>query len=156
VVFAGAFDHALRRVYTGMAIDGIWYNELGSTMTLAYGPVPGQIAGKYQSGVGTSGQFDLVGSYDPNNNTFGFVVTWNNGTVERNSTTTWCGQYFDNAGDEVLLTTWLLCESTAEGDTWESTLIGQDQFGRTEPSAAAVEAKRMFHAPAHPRALDVT
>jgi hypothetical protein len=137
-----------------MALDGTWYNELGSTMTLQYGATPGQLAGTYQSGVGTAGQFRLVGSYDPNNNTLGFVVTWNNGTVERNSTTTWCGQYFDDFGDETLITMWLLCESTPETDTWQSTLVGQDQFGRTQPTADHVATKRKVQAPAHPRALD--
>lgn len=138
-----------------MAIGGTWYNELGSTMTLQYGPVPGQMTGTYQSGVGTSGKFSLVGSYDPNNNTLGFVVTWNNGTIERNSTTSWCGQYFDDVGDEILLTTWLLCESTAEADIWESTLVGQDQFTRNQPSAAEAAAKRKLRASPHPRSLDV-
>ena len=138
-----------------MGLDGTWYNELGSTMELEI-PEPGELSGTYQSGVGTSGQFDLVGSFDPNNNTLGFVVTWNNGAVERNSTTTWCGQYFNDAGDEVLLTTWLLCSSTPEGDIWDSTLVGQDQFGRTQPSASEIEAKRKVHAPAHPRAIDAS
>jgi Avidin family len=139
-----------------MAIDGTWYNELGSTMDLQYGPIPGQIAGTYQSGVGTSGQFALVGSYDPNNNTVGFVVTWNNGTVERNSTTTWCGQYFNNTGDEALITMWLLCGSTPQSATWDSTLVGQDVFTRSQPSAAEVATKQGLRAPAHPRALDAS
>jgi hypothetical protein len=137
-----------------MALNGTWYNELGSTMTLVYQTQGPQLTGTYQSGVGTSGQFSLVGSYDPNNNTLGVVVTWNNGTVERNSTTTWCGQYFNNSGTEVLLTTWLLCETTAETDTWESTLVGQDQFFRTPPSAAEIKAKRALRVPAHPRSVD--
>ena len=135
-----------------MAIDGIWYNELGSTMILQLGPNPGQLIGTYQSGVGTAGQFGLVGSYDTASSTFGFVVTWNNGTVERSSTTTWCGQYFDQ-GNEVLISTWLLCETTAETQTWESTLVGQDQFGRTMPTAAAIAAKRSIRATAYPRSL---
>ena len=42
-----------------MAIDGTWYNELGSTMTLQSGPSPGQLTGTYQSGVGTAGEFGL-------------------------------------------------------------------------------------------------
>lgn len=96
----------------------------------------------------------MVGSYDTNSSTLGFVVTWNNGTVDRASTTTWCGQYFNDGGYETLLTTWLLCEMTAETDTWQSTLIGQDQFGRVQPTAAEIEAKRKLRAPAHPRALD--
>jgi len=138
-----------------MAIDGIWYNELGSTMTLVI-DAPGQLSGTYESGVGTSGQFDLLGSYDADSSTFGFVVTWNNGTVDRSSTTTWCGQYFDDAGYETLMTTWLLCETTAETDTWQSTLVGQDQFGRTQPTAAEIDAKRRLRSPAHPRTLDAT
>lgn len=144
-----------------MGIGGTWYNELGSTMTLATGvPGPGTplgpLSGTYQSGVGTSGQFASVGSYDPNNNTLGFVVTWNNGTVERSSTTTWCGQYFYNGGNETLITMWLLCESTAQSATWDSTLVGQDVFTRFPPSQAEIDAKRAVRAPAHPRALDVS
>jgi hypothetical protein len=138
-----------------MAIDGTWYNELGSTMTLEIDE-PGELSGTYASGVGTSGQFDLVSSYDTAENTLGFVVTWNNGAVDRASTTTWCGQYFDDAGYETLVTTWLLCETTAETDTWQSTLVGQDQFARTQPTADEIEAKRKLRAPAHPRAVDAS
>lgn len=138
-----------------MPIGGVWYNELGSMMTLQQDvPVQGQLTGTYQSGVGTSGQFGLVGSYDANENTLGLVVTWNNGTIDRASTTTWCGQYFDDGGSETLITMWLLCETTAETDTWESTFVGQDVFGRTPPRSEKVEAKRKVCAPAHPRAVD--
>jgi hypothetical protein len=142
-----------------MGIGGTWYNELGSTMTLTPGgPAPGTplgpMVGTYQSGVGVAGQFASLGSFDPNNNTFGIVVTWNNGTVERNSTTTWCGQYFYNGGNEILITMWLLCGSTAQSATWDSTLVGQDVFMRIPPSQAKIDAKRALRAPAHPRAID--
>jgi hypothetical protein len=139
-----------------MPIGGVWYNELGSTMILQQDvPAQGLLTGTYQSGVGTSGLFGLVGSYDANENTLGFAVTWNNGTVDRASTTTWCGQYF-NIGGETLITMWLLCETTAETNTWQSTLVGQDQFSRTPPSAEEIDAKRALRAPAHPRALDAS
>jgi hypothetical protein len=138
-----------------MAIDGTWYNELGSTMRLVIED-PGALSGTYQSGVGTSGEFDLIGSYDTAENTLGFVVTWNNGSVDRASTTTWCAQNFEDASYETLVTTWLLCETTAETDTWQSNLVGQDQFTRSQPSAAEIDAKRKLRTPAHPRALDAS
>jgi hypothetical protein len=117
-----------------MALDGMWYNEFGSTMTLQYGPIPGQLAGTYQSGVGTA------------------VVTCNNETGERNTSTTWCRQYFNNAGAETLITNVGLCGSTTQFATWESTLVGQDAM--RQPTAANVATKRGLRDPAHPRALD--
>lgn len=143
------------RLYGEMGVIGTWYNELGSTMALQQTGVAGQLTGTYESGVGTSGQFGVTGSYDTAENTLGFVVTWNNGITNRASTTTWCGQYFDD-GAETLVTTWLLCETTEETDTWQSTLVGQDQFFRTQPSPAEIEAKRKLRAPAHPRAVDAS
>jgi hypothetical protein len=50
---------------------------------------------------------------------------------------------------------WLLCETTAETATWQSTLVGQDEFLCTPPSAEQIQAKRALQMPAYPRVLDV-
>jgi hypothetical protein len=138
-----------------MGLAGTWYNELGSRMVIQV-PKSGSLTGTYESGVGTAGEFALIGSYDTKSNTTGFVVSWQNSTIDRSSTTAWCGQYFNNSGNEVILTTWLLCEYTTEDDRWESTLVGQDEFYRVKPSAAEIEAKRNVHVTAHPNAVDAT
>lgn len=119
-----------------MTIEGVWYNELGSMVDIhASGS---RLTGGYQSAVGAGGTFPMVGMIDPtpsSGQTFGMVVTWNNGTSDLQSTTAWCGQLQMVGGQETLTTMWLLSQSTPPADNWESVLIGQDVFTRNKPSA---------------------
>jgi Avidin family len=134
-----------------VAIDGDWYNELRSHMSLKCND--GKISGYYETAVGSaSGRYDLTGSYDTTvvaDVTFAFTVTWTNGQTNTPSTTAWCGQYQSSSGVESLITTWLLTSSTQPGDDWESTLVGEDTFTRTQPSAAT-QALRLLRAASHP------
>ncbi|XP_072031809.1 avidin-like [Amphiura filiformis] len=111
-------------------LRGKWYNELGSMMFIERVHSDGVFHGWYETAVGrqTGVKFPLVGkiSTSQTNPTFGFTVVW------KESTTTWVGQFFDRNGEQTLLTTWILRNDNTYEDDWESTLIGKDQFKRTE------------------------
>jgi len=136
-----------------MPLDGDWYNELRSHMRISC--QHGTISGYYETAVGSaSGKYDLVGAYDQtvsDDVSLAFCVTWINGQKDTPATTAWCGQYQENlAGGETIVTMWLLTSSTKPGDDWESTLVGQDTFRRTQPSSDE-HALRMAARPAsHP------
>jgi len=139
-----------------MAIDGTWYNELGSTMTITTSP-EGTVAGQYVSLVGDApGSYDLVGRFDSQQvpgevgTTVGWSVAWQNETTDVHSVTVWAGQYFDG-GSERIMTTWLLDMQTSPENLWESTVVGQDMFGRIQPTPQEVQNKlRLGAAASHP------
>lgn len=122
-------------------LSGVWYNQLGSKMTLI-ADESGGLSGKYNSAVGKAEDFYvLTGRFDvspPSNKgvSVGWVVTFRNSKLNAHSTSTWSGQYFD--GDERILTHWLLTSSTDSSSVWNSTNIGHDTFTRKEPSAAEI------------------
>jgi hypothetical protein len=136
-----------------MPLDGDWYNELRSHMRVSC--QRGKISGYYEAAVGsTSGKYDLVGAYDQtasDDASLAFCVSWINGQRDTPATTAWCGHYQENlAGDESIVTMWLLTASTKPGEDWKSTLVGQNTFRRTQPSNDE-HALRMAARPAsHP------
>src|ERR1700679_210200 len=97
-------------------LSGVWYNELGSTMTLT-ADATGGLSGKYNSAVGEAEDFYiLAGRFDafpPSGGgvSVGWAVTFRNQKSNAHSTATWSGQYFDS-DDEKILTHWLLTSST--------------------------------------------
>jgi Avidin family len=123
-------------------LSGVWYNELGSTMTLT-ADATGGLSGKYNSAVGEAEDFYiLAGRFDafpPSGGgvSVGWAVTFRNQKLNAHSTTTWSGQYFDG-GDEKILTHWLLTSSTPLKSIWNSTNVGHDTFTRKKPSATTI------------------
>lgn len=137
-----------------MDLNGTWYNELGSCMTLA---VDGNnITGTYQTAVGdASGTYDLVGRTDTDNDAsqaVGFVVTWQNQYGSSDSVTTWSGQYQIVDGIDTIVATWLLTQETNNDDDWKSTLVNKDLFIRTAPNKEKVqELLKKGVQPSHPK-----
>jgi len=126
--------------------SGVWYNELGSKMTLV-ADKNGGLSGTYESAVGVAvDKYILAGRYDASPPTDGrgltiaWAVSFRNDELNAHSTTGWSGQYFHD-GTERILTHWLLTTSTLPKDVWKSTRVGHDTFTRTKPSAHAEIAK---------------
>lgn len=128
------------------SIDGIWYNQLGSEMTLTTDK-DGGLTGKYRSAVGKAEDwYYLSGRYDvlppPNEgDSVGWVVTFRNQKLDAHSTASWSGQYF-NDSNERIITQWLLTSSTIPDNVWDSTNIGTDTFTRTKPSSDQIKVAR--------------
>lgn len=136
-----------------MPLDGTWYNELGSVMTLeANGS---SVTGTYQTAVGDAqGRYPLVGATEPSSRigsqAVGFVVAWVNEYTNAHSVTAWSGQYQIVDGEEEIVTQWLLTQETPPRDDWASTYIGHDLYTRQPPSEDKV-ARRLRRGPsAHP------
>ena len=122
-----------------MNLSGVWYNELGSTMTLQING--SQLAGTYQTAVGNAtGLYQLTGSFDPmptpgpSGISLGWVVAWNNPSGNSHSVTAWCGQCQVIGGRETLTAMWLLSEETDPQNDWKSVFVGKDVFTRTQPT----------------------
>ena len=135
---------------------GVWYNQLGSKMTLTaeWGGGP---SGKYHSNVGgVLHDYFLAGIFDPSskswtNDPVGFTLGWavtyiyDKSPVHIHSTATWSGQFFNDSNsddDGKIITQWLLTRSTKKGDIWNSTTVGNDAFTRTKPTAAEIAKAR--------------
>jgi hypothetical protein len=133
-----------------MPLDGIWYNELNSEMSLTVNEDPSNgsiVSGTYTSKVGgAAGQYTLTGitdqgTGDPTPN-IGFAVSWVNPNFgNSHSVTTWSGQLQEINGEEVITTFWLLTKEASPTDNWASTLIGQDTFRRTPPTQEQIAAR---------------
>ena len=111
-------------------LNGTWYNELGSVMTIkANGNT---ISGTYQTEVGDPhGIFNLIGLIDTDNGSsqaVGWVVVWQNQHGNLDSVTTWSGQLQVINGIPTIVTTWLLTQETNLNEDWHSTFVGQDTF----------------------------
>lgn len=89
-----------------MDLNGDWYNELGSKMTL--GVKGSSVTGKYHTAVGDAdGIYELVGRIsvpEDEARTLGFVVAWQNGKRTTDSSTAWSGEAREIAGEETILT----------------------------------------------------
>lgn len=119
------------------ALDGKWYNQLGSELYLKHGR-DGMLLGEYRTaqerfnGSAGSSHSIVVGTapYDHPGTSFAFSVVWRNGS----STTIWTGQCLVcSDGHETLLTSWLLRSKVNTCiDKWKSTMIGRDTFTRFE------------------------
>jgi hypothetical protein len=133
-----------------MAIDGNWYNELGSLLTISSSGTT--ISGTYQTAVGDAqGIYDLTGYINADANpSVGWVVLWSNDYGDSNSLTTWAGQYYDNEGEEVIITMWLLRNEEAQSQNWSSTLVGEDVFYRSSGQAKSSGITASLRRPAYP------
>lgn len=127
-----------------MSIDGQWYNEFGSLMSITLpNGTPGEFHGFYVSRVGEAiGEYPLSGWFgEPAQPTYnaplGWTVLWRNDQRNAYSVTCWSGQYSQDT--EQVLATWLLARSTGHGNEWEAAVIGHDVFRREKPSAEDVE-----------------
>ncbi|KAK6981161.1 structural origins of high-affinity biotin binding To Streptavidin [Favolaschia claudopus] len=130
-------------------LNGTWYNELHSSMTLTADKY-GNLTGTYTSSVGNAesdyslaGRFDL---YPPHAQgvSLGWSVAWKNakkGDVK--SSTAWGGLYFPEVGAAEggqIQTHWLLNVSAPENKLWMATNLGSDVFTRREkPRVAEAE-----------------
>lgn len=123
-----------------MDVNGIWYNELTSTMLLKVADK--NVSGWYISAVGeASGPYELVGFLDRSDDspTIGWTVTWQNSKMSAHSVTTWCGQAQSVQGEEQIDTTWLLVRSTRVAEDWEATMVSKDLFRRARASDSEVK-----------------
>ena len=75
------------------------------------------------------GQFAVAGLEDPEGNTLGWTLDWENSELDACAVISWSGQtqYLPN-GVPVILTTWVITRQTTSEENWSSTLIGTDQF----------------------------
>lgn len=129
-----------------MTIDGVWHNELGSSLTLISHP-DGSLTGIYETRVGeAAGRFTVAGRFNVGavggslGTAVGWTVAWSNDVTSSHSVTSWSGQYF--AGEpERIDVTWLLVIESTPGEMWESTLVGQDVFTREAPADHTVRGK---------------
>lgn len=131
-----------------MPIDGDWYNELGSMMTLEQNG--SSITGTYHTAVGdASGDYAIVGSIDVdgdpsvNGQAVAWVVVWNNAAHgSSHSITAWSGQYQIVNGEEEITTLWLLTEEMPANAEWAATTVNQDVFTRAAPSTQVTMAAK--------------
>ncbi|KAJ7217058.1 Tamavidin2, avidin-like biotin-binding proteins from an edible mushroom [Mycena pura] len=139
-------------------LKGVWYNELGSNMSLnIFDERGGEFSGEYNSTVGKAvnsyGLSGWVDSDPPRGQ--GISIGWAVSYRNAHSTATWSGQFFDSdhAGEGhddhhdhggKIITQWLLTTSTLPGpkNTWNSTHLGRDTFTRRKPSHAEIAQAR--------------
>ncbi|XP_064356355.1 avidin-like [Dromaius novaehollandiae] len=120
-------------------LTGLWFNDLGSNMTINSVNEAGEFSGMYHTAVTATSRkiriSPLQGSQHRENNsnqpTFGFTVNWS----YSGSTTVFVGQCFvDEDGREILKTMWLLREQVGSlGDDWKATRVGINVFVRRAP-----------------------
>lgn len=138
-----------------MNIEGIWYNELGSTMVISQ-VSNGQIVGSYATAVSATacaqGTFDLIGRTDTDNGGegVGFVVSWRNANSQCNSVTAWSGQAQNINGQDCIVAFWLLTLESSPDNDWYATHVGQDLFTRMQPSPGSIANKSKMLRRSHP------
>ena len=116
-------------------LPSMWHNELGSTMTVtSLNLSKGRLEwnSKYNSAVGEAeNDYDVVGKFDTDGDTLGWVASYQNKYLNAHSTCTWSGHIELSPCKEqkpVILTTWLLTSQTSHEDDWQSTNVGFDTF----------------------------
>ena len=138
-----------------MNLQGIWYNELGSTMAIS-AVNNGQITGTYATAVSATacaqGTFELSGRTDTDSGGegVGFVVSWQNASSHCESVTAWSGQAQNINGQDCILACWLLTVESAPNEDWYATHVGQDVFTRLQPSADSISQKAKMLRRSHP------
>jgi hypothetical protein len=122
-------------------LNGTWYNELGSVMTIQTNG--NTISGTYQTAVGdATGIYNLIGQTDTDNDAsqaVGWVVIWQNQYSSSDSLSAWSGQFQVINGIPTIVTTWLLTKETNPNDDWRSTLVGQDTFTTIQKSQEQIK-----------------
>jgi len=125
-------DKALASPTEGTApsgkFDGVWRNELNSTMTLTI--TGSKVEGTYESPVSSTGdpaRGDLTGFAHGDH--ISFIVNWSTGSL-----TAWVGQLVTENGTAMIQTLWQMIKAPGEGEdsatAWQSILSGADQFRR--------------------------
>lgn len=138
-----------------MPLEGTWFNELGSTMTIN-GVTPAGFSGTYQTAVSTTGcaqgVFTLIGisDTDADGTSVAFAVAWTNGSSQCHSVTAWSGQLQIINGEEQIIATWLLTMETDPSQDWASTLVGRDVFTRNPIPEEHLVVKSKQKRPSHP------
>ncbi|WP_133697041.1 avidin/streptavidin family protein [Mycobacterium sp. BK086] len=141
-----------------MPINGEWYNEIGSkvTLNLADPKDQRQVSGSYQTNVGkaTNRTFPLTGRCDDaqlSDQVIAWVVVWDppdtgddGDPVRKPSITAWAGQYHVVQEIEFITTTWLLTGMTQAADDWESTNVSVDIFFRDPPTPEMLRLATRF------------
>lgn len=134
-----------------MDITGQWYNELGSTL-LIQEVQNGYVQGIYSTAVSSQGcaqgDFSVVGVTDTDSGgqAVAFSVVWNNDQSSCKSVTAWSGQVVDDQ----ISAFWLLTLETDPTQNWQSTMIGQDVFTRSQPQAEDIATKQRLLRRSHP------
>ena len=147
-----------------MGIDGVWWNELNSKMTIKMDPADSRaISGEYQTAVGdaTSRTYPLMGRCDDSgaavkNKTIGWVVAFDppdppppGKPPYAPSLTSWSGQWHevtDTTGKvvEFIATTWILTRQSDPPDDWDSTMVNKDYFFRTKPTPDQLAKAKVY------------
>ena len=147
-----------------MGIEGVWWNELNSKMTIRKDPSDSRaISGDYQTAVGdaTSRTYPLAGRCDDTgggakNQTIGWVVAFDppdpppaGEPPYPPSLTAWSGQWHevtDKDGNvvEFITTTWILTEQTDPPDEWDSTMVNKDYFFRKRPTPDELAKAKLY------------
>lgn len=134
-----------------MDITGRWYNELGSTL-LIQEVQNGIVQGLYSTVVSShgcaEGVFVVSGVTDTDSGgqAVAFSVAWQNGRCSCKSVTAWSGQIVDDH----ISAFWLLTQETEPTQNWQSTIIGQDVFTRSQPQPEDIATKQRILRRSHP------
>ena len=115
----------------------------------------GGFEGKYNSAVGEAEkEYKLVGRYDTEGRSLGWVVSYQNSYLNANSTCAWSGQIdpqHDDPFKSVIHTTWLLTRTKPEEEEWNSTNVGFDTFTQDPPEEAHIERVKRRLQCSHPK-----
>ena len=120
--------------------SGKWYNELGSVMTVtSWDQTKGTFTGKYNSAVGkATNEYNLVGRFDTDGDTLGWVVSYQNRILNAHSACAWSGYLQVHPEKPVILTTWLLTRQISIQEDWGSTIVGFDTFTQDPPNEETI------------------
>ena len=136
-----------------MNLQGTWYNELGSVLTI--GNIQnGQFQLTYQTAVSASncaqGIFQGTGCLNTGESgtTIGIAVSWQNNISNCESVTTWSGYLTGDADDPIIVAFWLLTSANPES-SWASTLVGEDVFVQTPISDGQIRKNLMIKRHSH-------
>jgi len=129
-------------------LSGVWYSGVGSKLELRVNG--SRLEGFFHSTEGPGGKYELVGSVDPDanlpNRALSFSVSWiaSDTPNEHRSVTSYTGQYhrYDQDGDEVINTVFLLADETSPKKQYSSTFVGYDNFERTRASEEQIAKER--------------
>ena len=136
-----------------MNLQGIWYNELGSVLTID-AIVGNTFQLNYQTAVSTEncaqGTFNGTGYINvaPSGTTIGMVVAWQNELSNCESVTTWSGYCTVDPLNQQIVAFWLLT-SIDPANQWASTLVGQDIFSQTPPTEKEIEKNSLIKRHSH-------
>jgi hypothetical protein len=130
-----------------MNLEGIWHNELGSTMAIDHvrggGFTGTHITALSRTGA-TRGSFKLVGRTDADSGgeAVAFLICWQNDISNRHSVTAWTGQAQNIDGKDQITAMWLLTVETPPEQDWYATHVGHDISTRVQPTEKVTQRAR--------------